>query len=222
MEFGKAYIGSCIFKAYIIHIVMVDIGDKALELIEVLSLLIIREIDASRLVLLSGYYAEYFEKPSEDGDLADLGRLAEIDIGHLKEDLMYLPVVIRMSHRVDELGLGQEILQVGIVVEPLHELYLEQIDKTLALGITLDLVHNVRRYYQDITGVQEELAAVGCIFIAVLDRNYYLERGVPVQRIPFDLIVIPDPQVALGNGINVFYSVGKGPFYELPYRLFIV
>ena len=45
VELGESHECGCILKAYVIHVVGIDIGDKALELIEVLMLLIVREVN---------------------------------------------------------------------------------------------------------------------------------------------------------------------------------
>ena len=62
VELGEADEGSSIFKAYIIHVVGVDISDKASELIEVLVLLVVSEVDQlkGRLILCKNrkYFSE--------------------------------------------------------------------------------------------------------------------------------------------------------------------
>ena len=221
MKLGESDECCRILKTDIIHIMCIDVGDKALEFVEVLVLLIICKIYHLKRRLILSKYREDLGKTGEDAHLIELARVIKVDLHYLEEKVIYLLICIGMCDRIYELGLLEKFRQVIEIIHTLQEVKLKEENKSLAFGITLDLVRDTRGDYQDVAAVKMKFPSVGDIFISVLYRYNDFRGRMTVLGIAFDLEVIPDTDITVGGEDYILNLVDNSSFDKVPKRLVI-
>ena len=81
---------------------------------------------------------------------------------------------------------------------------------------------HIRRYKEDLFFLESDRSVFENISVGTRKRDRDLKAGMPVSRVVFSFVVVPDPHVGVRYKINLFDVIADDPSGKVSDRLLVV